>query len=77
MKPTEMTSAKGTTLTPEDGKLFTVTITFSDTLESEFQGVVKATKTPEGGYWLLQQDDTWNDISPGFLYAEFREVVKE
>lgn len=77
MKPSDLSGSMGTLLTPEEGMFFTVTVTFSDTLETEFQGVTKVTALSGGGYWLEQQDGTWNDIPVGFLYAAFLEVPRE
>jgi len=55
---------------------FTVVITFSDNLETEFQGVSKFYILPNGGYWLIQEDGTWNDVRPGYHFAAISTVEK-
>lgn len=77
MKLSDLTAAKGTILTPDEGTLFTVTVTFSDQLEVDFEKVTEITKLNEGGYWLKQQDGTLNDVPASFLYAALNQVPEE
>lgn len=65
-----------TTVDAPENSSFTVVITFSDNLETEFQGVSKIHILPGGGYWLIQEDGTWNDVPDGYHFAAISLVEK-
>ena len=81
MKPSELVAAKGNEFIPDAGMVYSVTVTFSDTVEVEFTGVVKLTRMTDASeqtcYWLEMIDGTWTEIPPRYYYVQIRQIAAE